>query len=161
MVCRLRWSEKEEEETMHYWVKASPSDFSGTLPRPRRHLSLSSCANSLRFIFAIIVTDDYFFGVSVATLRLASGIRRSSCLVASSTRNFWAISLFMTSVLLISDGFLLSHFLFVIGIVLLCYVLPRCVLNFVQIVLYVIVFIVWSTFYLFIYFWCGLELYFV
>ena len=71
---------------MHYWVKASPSDFSGTLPKPRRHLSLSSCVNSLRFVLSFI--DCSFFGVSVATLRLTSGIRRSSCLVALSTRNF-------------------------------------------------------------------------
>uniref|UniRef100_A0A9I9EJV5 Cleavage and polyadenylation specificity factor 2 C-terminal domain-containing protein n=1 Tax=Cucumis melo TaxID=3656 RepID=A0A9I9EJV5_CUCME len=81
---------------MHYWVKACPFDFSRTLPKPRRHPSLSLSTNSLRFFFTIIFMD-YSCGVSVAT-------PLSSCLVASSKviSPFYEIELYCSTTFFIA-----------------------------------------------------------
>ncbi|KAG6573874.1 Protein GLUTELIN PRECURSOR ACCUMULATION 3, partial [Cucurbita argyrosperma subsp. sororia] len=50
---------------MHYWVKASPSDFSGTLPKPRSGHSAVNIGNSKVVVFGGLVDKKFLSDIAV------------------------------------------------------------------------------------------------
>ncbi|KAK2976356.1 hypothetical protein RJ640_014187 [Escallonia rubra] len=90
---------------MHYWVRASASDFGGTLPQPRRQKSPLFQSSSISLVTYTYTGDSSvlihslsfcFFRLAVATLPLISASPRSYCSVASLTRNFSVTSPYTT-----------------------------------------------------------------
>lgn len=97
-----QWDIKASEtHKMHYWVRASSSDFGGTLPQPRRY-SLSVCLSAFTCFSSFFLYWLLFLGFSVVTQRSASANRRWSCSVVLWTRSFSAISWSMILVLFLS-----------------------------------------------------------
>lgn len=66
-----------DEEKMHYWVRASSSDFAGTLPQPRRQASLS-------FVCCILTFQIFylnFFSLWILSGHTAVNIGKSKVIV--------------------------------------------------------------------------------
>ena len=110
-------TQEREDKKMHYWVRASSSDFGGTPPQPRRH----SLSLSLFLTFCIIFQDCFlidFFGIfSVVTPRSTSANRRWSCSVDLLTRSFSAIS--WSTMLVLFFFFYLALFLICVFLIIL------------------------------------------
>ena len=97
---------------MHCWIQASPSDFSGTLPQPRRYsylfLSLSLSLDVF-YDFFDRVNDFSLHYKTVVTPLLLSENRSWLCLVDLLTRSFSPTSQFMIWVLNVDIKFVLSE----------------------------------------------------
>ena len=53
---------EREDKKMHYWVRASSSDFGGTPPQPRRH-SLSLSVFDILYYFPRLLLDRLFWDI--------------------------------------------------------------------------------------------------
>ena len=95
---------------MHCWIQASPSDFTGTLPQPRRYSYLShSLSLDAFYDFFDRVIDFSLHYKTVVTPLLLSENRSWLCLVDLRTRSFSPISQFMIWVLNVDIKFVLSE----------------------------------------------------